>query len=205
MKYSKLTVALAALTLAAASPAVLAQSPSKDAPSGKQASQPQKKLGGMAKQDHQYFREIAQASMAEVEAGKLAQQQAGADEVKKYAEEMVQDHGKMMQEQERLAQSKGVPMPKEPKKEHQSALKKLQKAQGEQFDRAYMSQMVQDHEKALKTVKEAAQKAKDPELKAMAQKAQPDIERHLQMARQISDQASAGASGKGGRSSKSGK
>jgi uncharacterized protein (DUF305 family) len=64
-----------------------------------------------------------------------------------------------------------------------------------------MSQMVKDHEKALKTVQQAAKNAKDPQVKQMAQKAEPDIEKHLQMAKQLSDSASAG----GGSSRSSGK
>lgn len=51
----------------------------------------------------------------------------------------------------------------------------------------YGEQMVEDHEKALKLAQDAAKNAKDPELKAMAQKAAPDIQQHLQMAKQLSD------------------
>jgi putative membrane protein len=153
----------------------------------------QSKKGNLAKQDQQYFREMAQANLAEIETGKLAQQQASEEQVKEYGEHMVKDHGQMLQEQEKMAKSKGMEMPKQPKKEHQAALKKLQNAKGEQFDAAYMSQMVKDHEKTLKLVEEAAQKSKDPELKAMAEKAAPQIEKHLQMAKQLSDRAAAGA------------
>jgi putative membrane protein len=198
-----LTAALVALALGAAAPAALAQSSPQDKraqssqpQSGRQAqsaSEPQK-AAGLSKQDRQYFRDMAQANLAEVETGKLAQQQASSGEVKQYAERMVEDHGRMMQEQERMAGAKGLQMPTQPKKEHQAAVQKLKKAKGEQFDRAYMSQMVQDHEKTLKLVQQAAKNAKDAELKAMAQKAEPDIKEHLQLAKDLSDRASAGAS-----------
>ena len=128
-----------------------------------------------------------------VQAGKLAQQQASDAQVKEFGEHMVKDHGRMLQEQEKMASAKGVDMPKQPKKEHQAAIKKLQKAEGEQFDTAFMSQMVKDHENSLKQVRQAAKNAKDPELKAMAEKAAPVIEKHLQMAKQLSDRAAAGA------------
>lgn len=154
----------------------------------------QSKKDSLAKQDQQYFRDIAQANMAEVQTGKLAEQQASSNNVKVFARDMVTDHGKMLEEQREMAKAKGVQMPKEPKKEHQAALQKLKKAKGEQFDRAYMSQMVKDHEKTLKLVQDTAKNAKDPELKAMAQKAAPDIEKHLQAAKELSDRASAGAS-----------
>jgi putative membrane protein len=188
---TKIAVALATLTLAAASPAVLAQSKQS---SDKQASSQSQKKGSLAKEDQKRFRDMAQANMAEVEAGKLAQQQARSDEVKKFGEHMVEDHGKMLDEQQQMAQSKGLEMPKQPNKEQQSAMKKLQSAKDGQFDKAFMSQMVKDHEKALKLARDSAKNAKDPELKAMAQKAEPDIQKHLQMAKQLSDQASAGES-----------
>ena len=46
----------------------------------------------------------------------------------------------------------------------------------------------------LRLAQDTAKNAKDPELKAMAQKAAPDIEKHLQEAKELSDRASAGAS-----------
>lgn len=41
-------------------------------------------------------------------------------------------------------------------------------------------------EKTLKLVQDAAKNAKDPELKQAAEKAAPEVEKHLQMAKQIS-------------------
>ena len=45
--------------------------------------------------------------------------------------------------------------------------------------------MVKDHEDALKLAKEAASEAKDPDVKALAEKATPHIQKHLEMARQL--------------------
>jgi putative membrane protein len=50
-----------------------------------------------------------------------------------------------------------------------------------------MDQMVKDHEKTLKLVQETAKNAKDPELQQAAEKAAPEVEKHLEMAKQISD------------------
>jgi putative membrane protein len=92
-----------------------------------------------------------------------------------------------LQEQQSMAKAKGVSLPKEPKKKHQSALKKLQGASGSEFDRMYMEQMVKDHEKTLKTLQEAAKSAKDPELKQAAEKAAPNVQKHLEMAKDIAE------------------
>ena len=177
---TRITTLLAALALAAASPVF---------------GQAQPKKGAIAKQDQQYFSRLAQDNMAEVQAGKLAEKQASSNNVKTFARRMIGDHGRMLEEQRELAKSTGFQMPKQPGKEHQAAMEKLKKAKsGEQFDRAYMSQMVKDHEKTLQLVQQTARNAKNGELKAMAEKAEPVIEEHLKMAKEISDAASAGAS-----------
>jgi putative membrane protein len=178
-----LTIALVACLSLAGSPVLLAQTKdSKDA-----SAKTEKKKGGLAGQDRKYFQEMAQANMAEVETGKLAQQKAANEDVKNYAQSMVQDHGKLLQEQQSMAKQKGVSMPKGPKKEHQSALKKLQSASGGEFDRMYMEQMVKDHERTLKTLQEAAKNAKDPDVRQAAEKAAPHVEKHLDMARKIAE------------------
>jgi putative membrane protein len=178
---AKLTLALLISAALTASSSVLAQSKdTKDA-----SAKTEQRKGGLAGKDRKYFQDIAQANMAEVETGKLAQSKASSEEVKKYASHMVEDHGKMLEEQQTLAQAKGVQLPKQPKKEHQSALKKLEGMSGQEFDRAYMEQMVKDHEKTLKLVRETSKNAKDPELKQVAEKAAPDVEKHLAMAKQI--------------------
>ena len=183
---TSLTIAFFACAALAASPSLFAQSSEKKDASAKT----EQKKGGLAGQDRKYFQEIAQANLAEIETGKLAQQKASAEEVKKFAQHMVEDHGKMLQEQQTMAKSKGVSLPKQPKKEHQAALKKLQGASGAQFDRAYMDQMVKDHQKTLNLVQEAAKNAKDPQLKQAAEKAVAEVQKHLEMAKQIAEKKS---------------
>lgn len=150
----------------------------------KESSKSARKSGSLDKKDAQYLRRMGEADLAEVEAGKLAQQKASSAEVKKFSQHMVDEHGKGMKEGESLARSKGQEMPKSPAKKHQAAMKKLQGLSGDEFDRAYMKQMVQDHQEALKLVKDAAQNAKDAEIRAAAEKKAPIIQEHLDMAKQ---------------------
>jgi putative membrane protein len=171
MNTGKSTIYAMACTLALASPFALAQKAAKD--------------------DAKALRDLAQANMAEVEAGKLASQKAQNPEVKKFAEHMVDDHSKQLDELKQMAQSKEVKLPAQPKAKHQSAMKKLQGMSGEEFDRAYMSQMVKDHGEALQLAQKTAKQAKDGELKSVAQKAAPEIRQHLDMARKLSGETGA--------------
>jgi predicted outer membrane protein len=95
--------------------------------------------GKLSGQDAKFFREIGEANLAEVQAGKLGQQKASSEEVKKFAQHMVDDHGKMVDEQQSMAKSKGVEAPKQPGKDQQAAMKKLQAAKGESFDTAFVA------------------------------------------------------------------
>lgn len=155
--------------------------------------------------DAKRMKEMAQANLAEIEAGKLALEKAESPEVKKYAQQMVDDHGKMLEEMKQLAQSKGVELPSAPDAKHQKLMKRLQAASGEKFDREYMQAMVKDHRDALKLTQRTAKSAKDSDLKASAQKAAPEIQDHLKTAQQIAKtEKSEKRSARGGSTGKSG-
>ena len=186
---TKLTLALAACAALFATSGAFAQSKEAKDPST-QVGQKKGSKSSLDRADRKHFREIAQANMAEVQAGKVAQTKASSDEVKKFAQHMVDDHSKMLKEQQTMAQSKGVALPKEPGKAEKSSLKKLQSASGAQFDKSYMQQMVKDHEKALKLVQDTAKSAKDPELKQAAEQAAPEIQKHLDEAKEIAGKTS---------------
>jgi putative membrane protein len=148
------------------------------------------------RQDKRSLRDMGEADMAEVQAGKLASQKASSPEVKKFAQEMVDDHGKGLSEDEALARSKAMQPPSAPSKKHQSAMKKMESLSGEEFDRAYMQQMVKDHEETLKKLQDAAKNAKDPQIKAAASKKAPIVSQHLEMARSLSKGDAAAGGGK---------
>ena len=149
------------------------------------AQEAKKEKAGLQKQDAKMMREIAQADLAEVQAGKLGASKASSAEVKKFAQHMVDDHGKHLSEARAMAKTKGLQLPSAPAKKHQQAMKKLESASGAQFDKVFMQQMVKDHEDALKLVQNTAKNAKDPQLKADAEKTAPVIEKHLEEAKRI--------------------
>jgi putative membrane protein len=167
---------IAALMLAlAASPGF---APAADTTKTGQASKPK-----LSKDDLRHFDRLARGNLAEVESGKLAQGKAVSGEVKSFAARMVQDHGKMLEELRSMAGAKSIAMPTTPDKEHANVMTRLQSQSGATFDRSYMTQMVKDHEDTLKLVKDIADKAKDSDLKAVGQKAIPQIQEHLDMAK----------------------
>jgi putative membrane protein len=139
-----------------------------------------------AQKDSKILRELAQANMAEVQAGKLGAEKATEDDVKRFGERMAKGHSEHLAELRKIARSNKVELPSGPGKKHQDALKKLEQAKkGRAFDRAYMAQMVKDHEEALKLHENAAKNAEDRDVRDAAQKAIPDVRQHLDTAKGI--------------------
>jgi putative membrane protein len=170
----------------------------KDAPSmqkdGKGASSA---AGTISKGDLNMMRDMAHSNIAEIETGKLAQSKSQNAEVKKFAQQMIDDHTKAQAELQKVAESKGAQLPSDPDKKHQAMVKKMQGMSGEEFDRMYMKQGgVNDHQKTLKLLQKAQKDAKDPDLKALAAKMTPTVEQHLQMAKQHVDGGKGGAASK---------
>lgn len=134
--------------------------------------------------DQQFVMEAAHGGIAEVELGRLASQKAQAAEVKQFAQKMVEDHGRANQELKTLAQGKNITIPSDLDAKHKATKERLEKMSGAEFDRAYMQQMVQDHQKAVADFRRESQSGQDAEVKAWAAKQLPTLEQHLQMAQQ---------------------
>ncbi|HEX7053580.1 MAG TPA: DUF4142 domain-containing protein [Burkholderiales bacterium] len=188
MKPTPILAIATALAMFSTAPA-LAQSQDRQAKD--RSAQTQKSAKKDSSRDAKRMKDLALANMAEIETGKLALEKAQDPKVKAFAQHMVDDHGRMLQEVKQLAQAKGVELPTTPDAKHRKALKKLQSLSGGKFDREYMQAMVKDHRDALKLARGTAKSAEDAELKAAAQKAAPDIQQHLKMAQDISRTATA--------------
>lgn len=125
----------------------------------------------------------ASAGLMEVTLGQLAQQQGQHEGVKQFGQTMVTDHGKANNELTTLARNKNIELPATMLAQHQQHIGHLKALSGPAFDKAYMSMMVQDHEKDVAAFQKASQSEADPDLKAFAQKRLPVLKSHLELAR----------------------
>lgn len=146
----------------------------------------------VASADRAFAQKAAIGGMVEVELGKLAQQKAASDEVKQFGARMVQDHSKANDELKQIASTKGLQLPQSLDAKHQKDVDRLQKMSGASFDRAYMSDMLDDHKQDIAEFKKEASSGRDNDIKGFASKTLPTLQEHLQMA-----QATNGAVKKG--------
>jgi len=153
--------------------------------------------GKVSAADRKFMMKAAQGGMAEVTLGQLATQRASDSAVKGFGQHMVRDHSKANAQLQQLAARKGVTLPRDIGAEHKAALARLSRLPGPAFDRAYMKDMVEDHEKDVSEFREESREARDANLKAWAAKTLPTLQQHLQMARSINQSVSHGAGGHG--------
>lgn len=136
------------------------------------------------KADQKIVKDMARANMAEIEAGKIAVSKSQSAEVKAYAQRMIDDHTKALNDVTTLAQTKGVTLPTEVDAKHKAMAAKLNRLTGDAFDREYMKQAgVSDHTKVHAMLKKDSTRAKDPDVKALAAKMMPTVEEHLTSAK----------------------
>jgi putative membrane protein len=145
-----------------------------------------------ANPDSSFAMAAAEGGLAEVELGRLAKDHAASADVKKFAERMVDDHGKANDELAKILTEKGITASTELKGKEKSTYDKLAKLNGAAFDRAYMSAMVSDHEKDVKEFEKESTGGKDPDLKAFATKTLPTLQDHLKMAKETQSKVGTG-------------
>jgi putative membrane protein len=168
-------LATAALVLFTAPTLSLAQTPT---PTAKVTEK-----GQLAQQDMTFANKAAISDMFEIQAGKLAQDQAKDKDVKQFGSHMVSDHTKTSDAMKEMAQKKSMTLPTKLDSEHQQKLDKLRGMKGEQFDSAYMQGQVDAHQTAVSLFRDEAQNGKDADLKRFAEQTLPTLEQHLRQAR----------------------
>lgn len=147
------------------------------------------KSGGVAVEpsDGEFARKAAIGGMAEVESGRLALSKTTNAQIKDFARMMVDDHTKANEELKTIAKMKNINLPEALDDEHKKKMDELNRKTGNDFDKAYVSAMVDDHKKTLKLMQDEAEDGRDTDLKAFAVKTAPIVQAHLDMINKIQD------------------
>ena len=137
----------------------------------------------MSTDDQNFMQKAATGGLAEVSLGQQVSPAAKNADAKSFADKMVTDHGKANDELKQLASTKGVSLPTDTDQEHKDAAQKVMSAKN--VDKAYMDEMVKDHDKDVKEFEDASKSEKDADLKAWIDKTLPVLKEHQKMAHDI--------------------
>jgi len=119
--------------------------------------------------------------------GRYAQQNALNPRVKQYGAMMVRDHTKASEELKKLAARKNVSLSDAMEDRNRSKISELEDKTGNDFDEAYIKEMVDDHEKDVDKFRKTAEEGEDSEIKAFAAKQLPILLMHQDSAKSIRD------------------
>jgi putative membrane protein len=131
------------------------------------------------KTDVQFAVEAAEGNITEVELGKLALKHAANKRVKNFGAMMIKDHTKTNNKLIAIAKRKNIPLPAEPGATDQKTIDELSKKSGKDFDKAFVENMIRDHENDIKVFENTAKYSSDPEIKAFANKTLRVLKNHL--------------------------
>jgi len=153
--------------------------------------------GTVAAQDRTFAMQAASGGMLEVQLGQLASQKAANTQVRSFGQRMVTDHSQANQRLMQVAQNKGMDLPKEMMPEHRSHYDMMAGLSGAEFDRMYMSHMVEEHNKDISSFEQQSRNGQDGDLRAFAQQTLPTLRQHREMAQSIAGSVGASQSGAG--------
>lgn len=125
----------------------------------------------------------SESGIAEVEAGKLAENKAQDPQVKAFAAMMVKDHTAANAELKQLAAALELKTADDASLMEQAKAKLLE-MRDDSFDKAYAENQVKAHQQAVELYRQAAQ-SDQAQLRAFAQKTLPKLQAHLEQAERL--------------------
>lgn len=136
-------------------------------------------------QDKDFAKTAMGGGMFEVQAAQLALQKSNSDDVKQFAQMMIDDHTKLNNQMMPIAQQAGVKPPTKLPAKQEAIYKKLQGLSGDAFDQAYIKAMLQDHKEDVQDFQQESSSGQLTAEKDAAQQGLPIIQMHLDKAKQL--------------------
>jgi len=133
--------------------------------------------------DQAFANEAAQGGLAEVDMGNMAASKATNADVKSFGNRMVTDHTKLNDELKQLASTKGITLPSDVSDAEKKDMDGMSAKSGKDFDKSYIDDMVNDHEKDVAAFEKASKDLKDADLKTWATNSLPTLKEHLKLAK----------------------
>lgn len=139
----------------------------------------------------------------EIDAGNLAQKQGKSAEIKNFGKKLVADHTRSHNEVAAAAKKAGIPQDETALTPHDRQMMKidknkmdeLKKMSGADFDKAFATEMGNDHKGVISMLKDGKGDLKSDELRKLVDDTIPVLERHKDMAEDAASKANRASAG----------
>jgi len=148
----------------------------------------------LAQSDLDVMSQLHHVNQMEIDMGKLAQTKGSTQAVKAYGQMLVRDHQSADKDMLAFAKKNGstIPTYKPTDEADQKAMKDdkdmaahIKTLKGADFDKEFLSMMVDGHEKVLAKLDSAMGSIQNDDLKTMLQNVKPTIQKHADQARDL--------------------
>ncbi|QJW90338.1 DUF4142 domain-containing protein [Spirosoma taeanense] len=139
----------------------------------------------ITEQDRMFLNIAGSAGIMEVEMGKLAQQKGVRTDVKRYGDQMVDEHTNVNSEFRELIKRLKVEVPETMNERNQQMVQEMATLEGPRFDEKYIETMISDHKLAVEKFQEAHDIAQNKEYKDWLSRMIPVVDHHLKMAQEL--------------------
>jgi putative membrane protein len=157
-------------------------------PTAGQTPTPQPGQAQSVRADSLFIGEVNTSNHAELRLARLAENKASADVVKRFAQKMVTDHNWMQKEWANVSAQSGARISAAPNSQMQEQISRLERLSGSEFDRAYMTAMVQNHQQTVNAFDTRGTMTQSVEVRQLVGRSLPYLQEHLTLARQVAGQ-----------------
>lgn len=138
------------------------------------------KFAGKKQKDADFVYEVVASSYGEIKLAEVANQKSRTPEVKKIAEELLNDHTSSLNELKTLAQAKAISVPVEEADASKRKLENIAQESGREFDEKWCKEMLDLHDRKIEKFQKRMDETEDTELKAFISKTLPVLKEHQQ-------------------------
>jgi putative membrane protein len=143
------------------------------------------------RQDSRFIFDAASTNLLETRLGQLAQSKAVNASVKQFGQQMVTDHNNLQTQLTATISKTGTDFKPGMNDEDKKEAERLDKLSGSEFDRQYMTSMIQHHQQDVAEFQSMSSSARSAEARQIATTGLPVVQRHLTMASQVGSQVGA--------------
>lgn len=146
----------------------------------------QQQMTPMAVQRAVLINKLHHINQHEIQLGQLAQSQSQSQQVKNFAQQMVQDHQSADQQLQTLAKSENVGLQDfTPADYEKVGMDNLKKLNGSQFDNAFLNMIRTGHKVTMQDLQAVRSDVKDPKIRSYISSILPQIQHHEALASRL--------------------
>jgi putative membrane protein len=135
--------------------------------------------------DAEFVRDVNADHTMQIELAELAQDRARNREVREFAERVGQDHKRLQNQWHAMASRNGLPARPGMGPRHREKVTLLEDARGNNFDRVYMTLMIQQHSDEVSYWRKEGRASRSAQVRQLVNQGLPTLERHFEEAKQL--------------------